>query len=252
MSKHIVNPKSLSRMELLARIRSVLNSKAEVDKWREQEAELLRKIDQLTRENNELSWRVEQLQEANRELLQICNIDKLTKMSNQLQFDQILDQEWKRSVRGSLDISLILLDIDFFRVYNEIYGQSVGDDCLKLIANTLNESLKRPGDLVARYGGDEFAVILPGTTTEGAVIVAEKLRNKIEVLEIEHKGSRFKRVTVSLGVAWAFPTASILLRNQSADSKILINAASQALYQAKQGKQNQVKWKELKEEFRYF
>ena len=120
-----------------------------------------------------------------------------------------------------------MADIDFFKAYNDTYGHLLGDACLKQVAKTLKDSLRRPGDLVARYGGEEFSIILPGTHSQGAMVLAEKLRGRIEALGIPHCCSSVSSVvTISLGVATMIPLSDV-------SSAALITASDQALYQAK-------------------
>lgn len=170
----------------------------------------------------------EQLEAANLELQRLATIDGLTQIANRRAFDEYLHREWKRSLREQTPLSLILCDVDFFKLYNDTYGHQVGDECLRLVADAIGHSVKRPTDLVARYGGEEFAVILPNTLAPGAVHVALSIGEQVRALKITHTKSQVsKYVTVSLGVATMIPT----LEQTEAD---LINAADRSLYQAKQ------------------
>ena len=170
---------------------------------------------------------VEQLEAANLELQRLANSDGLTQVANRRRFDEYFDEEWRRHSRALLPLSLILCDIDFFKIYNDTYGHQAGDECLKLVANTISCNVKRAGDLVARYGGEEFAVILPNTLGENAFEVAQKIREKLKELQIPHVGSLVSEyVTLSLGVASTYP-------QQNQAKALLLASADKALYQAK-------------------
>lgn len=201
------------RHELLARVRSCLRLKREIDRRRglEQEAfEVTRVLDA-----------------AYQRLQHISFMDGLTGIANRRRLDQFLDLEWRRALRTESPLSVIMIDIDFFKAFNDTYGHQSGDECLKRVAGALASSLGRPGDLTARYGGEEFVVVLSGTGREGALAVAEALRASVESLAIPHVGSRVSdHVTISLGVASMIP-------RQPGAAGILIAAADRALYQAK-------------------
>ena len=161
-------------------------------------------------------------------------MDGLTGIANRRHFDNTLDLEWRRAMRSATPLSLIMIDIDFFKNYNDLYGHPAGDSCLQKIAHTIRDSLRRAGNFVARYGGEEFSVILPGTNTEKAYLFAESLREKIENLKIEHKDSTAsKNVTVSMGISTTVP------KKDSTQDK-LMSLADKALYKAKQGGRNRV------------
>lgn len=162
--------------------------------------------------------------------------DGLTGIPNRRQFDQFLDREWRRAYRNNLPISMIMMDIDFFKFYNDHYGHLAGDDCLRQIASALAESIQRSTDFVARYGGEEFACILPETDLAGAVRVANHIREKISGLAIPHASSTVaEHVTLSFGVAAIFPT----IGQNSTD---LIEAADRMLYLAKKDGRNQIRY----------
>ncbi len=130
-------------------------------------------------------------------------------------------------------LSLILCDLDFFKPFNDTYGHQAGDDCLQKVAATIEKSVGRPGDLVARYGGEEFAVILPNTDIQGAEAIAERIRESVHNLEIEHKTSAVsKYVSLSLGIGTHIP-------KQRESGDILLTMADKALYQAKENGRNQ-------------
>lgn len=169
----------------------------------------------------------QQLQQANQELQRLASSDGLTQVANRRCFDEYLKSEWQRLAREQLPLSLILCDVDCFKLYNDTYGHLAGDDALRQVAKVIAQAVKRPTDLVARYGGEEFVVILSNTNAEGALIVAEKIQANISQLEIPHTSSQIcEYLTLSLGVATMIP-------NYKLSSKILVMAADQSLYQAK-------------------
>ena len=120
------------------------------------------------------------LEKANRELQRLSVLDDLTQVANRRRFDEALNEEWQRLSRDRAPLSLIFCDIDYFKLYNDTYGHQTGDDCLRAVADTIGTNCQRPGDFVARYGGEEFIVILPNTEAEGAVHLAEDIRQEIE------------------------------------------------------------------------
>ncbi|MCF8105320.1 MAG: GGDEF domain-containing protein, partial [Desulfohalobiaceae bacterium] len=168
------------------------------------------------------------------ELQRLSFQDGLTGVANRRLFEQTLDREWRRMTRNQSPLSLIMLDIDHFKAYNDTYGHQQGDWCLQQVAQQLKKSVKRPGDLAARYGGEEFAVILPHTGASGAMRLAEKIKDGVQQLDVPHEASPVAaHVTVSLGVAWRIP-------DDSAAPEDLVAAADSALYQAKAEGRNRV------------
>ncbi|WP_448202787.1 diguanylate cyclase [Azospirillum sp. sgz302134] len=161
-------------------------------------------------------------------------IDGLTGIANRRRFDEALLREWRRCSRSHLPLSLIMLDVDHFKAYNDHYGHQAGDECLRAVAALLAEQVKRPGDLVARYGGEEFVCLLPETDAEGAVRVAERLREAVAEQRLPHAVSPVApHVTISLGVASATPVAD-------APPDSLTQLADRLLYDAKRAGRNRV------------
>lgn len=217
--------KPVRKLQLLARVGSALKLKYEIDYRKAREQELL-KVKQ-------------QLEETNKTLQRLASLDGLTGVANRRYFDEFIDNEWRRAIRDETPLSLILLDIDFFKLYNDTFGHQMGDECLKKVAKGLNSGLHRSGDFVARYGGEEFVIVLPNVDSYGAYAVAERLRSSIEALGILHLQSTIsKHVTVSLGVATTVPKRYLT-------PAVLIAAADRALYLAKQEGRNRVKVGEL-------
>lgn len=164
--------------------------------------------------------------------------DGLTGLANRRAFDEALDREWRVTLRQGTQMSLLLLDIDCFKGFNDKYGHQVGDDCLRAVASTVHTALLRPGDFSARYGGEELAVILPGTDGPGAIEVAERIRTNVQALSLPHETNQSGnyRVSVSIGVA----TAISLVGGTMTMPEGLLAAADTALYKAKYGGRNRV------------
>lgn len=195
--------------------------------WQEWEADLLTSLGTQVAIAIHQSLLYEKLKKANQELQRLASLDGLTKLANRRCFDEYLNTEWFKLQPPKYPLSLILCDVDYFKLYNDNYGHQAGDECLKQVANTMGEIVSRPGDLVARYGGEEFAIVLPNTDQKGAMNVAEKIREAIKNLHIEHRASAVcDRVTLSLGVSTLIPSVE-------SSPEMLIQSADQALYQAK-------------------
>ncbi len=176
-----------------------------------------------------------ELESANSELQKLANADGLTGLANRRIIDQYLEKETARSIRSEHPIAVIMMDLDNFKAYNDTYGHVAGDSCLKKISKVLKNTVRRPEDLVGRYGGEEFCVILPNTDMSGAMYVAERIRAEVQGLKIPHaKNANLNVVTLSLGAASRVP-------GQKAPSTQLINDADKALYKAKLAGRNQVK-----------
>jgi diguanylate cyclase (GGDEF)-like protein len=183
---------------------------------------------------NRIRVRERELTAAIAHLERLSYQDGLTGIPNRRYFDKILAQEWLRSQREGAPLSLIMIDIDCFKSYNDAWGHLRGDDCLRRVAQALDAVLQRPGDMAFRYGGEEFAVILPATDEAGAMGVAEKMRKAALMLKIAHGGSTVgETVTVSLGVATRRPCAAEM-------REAFVGRADAALYAAKQGGRNRV------------
>ncbi|QUM84764.1 MULTISPECIES: diguanylate cyclase [unclassified Moritella] len=173
------------------------------------------------------------LELANEELERLATLDGLTGIANRRHLDAMFSKELSRAKRHAQPLTFILADIDFFKIYNDHYGHVQGDECLKLVASTLNKSLRRPSELVARYGGEEFCMLLPNTDTKGAKLVAEKLVNVVRSLEIQHAGiNEHAIITMSFGVVSVIPDRKITVKS-------LIQQADNKLYQAKKNGRDQ-------------
>jgi len=183
-------------------------------------------------DDSERKFAEDALQEANKELQRLAIMDGLTQIPNRRRFDEHLKNEWIRMKRDQKQLSLIMCDIDFFKLYNDQYGHQEGDVCLQKVARTINQVAKRPADLAARYGGEEFVLVLPDTDLAGAIHIAHEVRNRIAALKILHGHSTAdKHVTVSLGVASTTPLQDMVAED-------LVKEADKALYQAKEQGRN--------------
>lgn len=169
-----------------------------------------------------------------RDLLErLTTTDGLTGIANRRRFDAFLESEWSRARRSQKPLSLIMLDIDFFKAFNDHYGHLAGDDCLRQVAQCLDGRVRRPADLVARYGGEEFACLLPETNAMGAATMAKRFLESMNELNIPHAYSEAAdHVTLSMGVATIIP----LIGQPSSE---LVRRADQLLYEAKQNGRNQ-------------
>lgn len=195
-----------------------------------------RQSDKLRRALQELRKLEDSMHQVYDELKEFSFLDSLTRVAGRQRFEESLEKEWQRCARdriswgdnGRVSLSLILCDLDYFKGYNDSYGIAAGDECLKKIARTLEATVKRPADLVARFGGSSFALLLPNTNEEGALTVAQLVREKIRSLQISHPNSPVSEyVTLSYGVVTAIPQGSF-----GADN--LVRMARQALQRAKE------------------
>ncbi|MBN8901594.1 MAG: diguanylate cyclase [Rhodospirillales bacterium] len=181
------------------------------------------------------------LEAANRQLEALAMEDPLTGLANRRRFDFLLDKEWRRSCRRNLPLSVVMLDADWFKQYNDTFGHPAGDVCLQGIASAIEGVLRRPADLAARYGGEEFVVMLPDTDHAGARHMAERIRAAVRALAKPHPESPYGIVTVSLGVATAWP----LPNGEPGGQGALVSAADHALYEAKASGRNVARATEL-------
>ncbi|MGO4762666.1 diguanylate cyclase [Cupriavidus sp. 2KB_3] len=176
----------------------------------------------------------QQLLETNLELQRLTNSDGLTGLSNRRYFDEYLSAEWRRAQREQTQLALLMIDVDAFKAYNDTYGHVAGDEVLRRVAGVIRDNCARPADLPARFGGEEFSMILPATSAGGARLLAEKVRRAIESLQIPHSGSPTSgMVTISIGGA-------VIVPDESGDASRLVQAADTGLYQAKRNGRNQV------------
>jgi diguanylate cyclase (GGDEF)-like protein len=190
-------------------------------------------MERLLQEEQEKVRRANQeLNEKNEELRGLAEIDDLTKIPNRRMFEQELKRGWRRTVRTSRPLSLLLCDVDNFKAYNDGYGHQAGDDCLVKIARAIHGAARRPTDYASRYGGEEFAVILQDTGLEGAQSVAERICQAVRTLAIPHAGATAaKQVTISVGAATIQPT-------HEGAPLALVRKADECLYRAKGGGRN--------------
>ncbi|HIQ07697.1 MAG TPA: GGDEF domain-containing protein, partial [Thiotrichaceae bacterium] len=181
---------------------------------------------------NYLNHVVSQLQETQLALQAQADTDQLTQLANRRAFDVAFKREWQGSVRKNRPISLLILDIDEFKLYNDTYGHLAGDETLKKIAKILRKSARRSSDVAARIGGEEFAILLPDTDTEGARFVAERMQQNISRLDIEHPLELGGKLTVSIGISCCEP-----VQHQDSENilypAMLVKSADYAMYKAK-------------------
>ncbi len=185
-------------------------------------------------ESIDLRSRLASAVEAEHALEQMARVDVLTGLANRRLFEEALEREWDRARRERSDLSLIMVDIDHFKAYNDHYGHPAGDGCLATVAKTMSDALNRPGDIAARIGGEEFAVLLPDTPLKGAMRVAESIRKRVLALNLPHEAPAVDgRVTVSLGVATSHDLGIVSTRD-------LLCRSDRALYRAKRAGRNQL------------
>ncbi|WP_175695542.1 sensor domain-containing diguanylate cyclase [Burkholderia ambifaria] len=180
-----------------------------------------------------LSGQLRRRMRAESELVLLARTDGLTGLNNRRSFGEVLDREWRRARRTHSVFSLLFVDVDRFKAYNDTYGHQAGDDALAAVARCIGENIRRPVDTAARYGGEEFVVLLPDTPPAGAAQIAERIRAAIDELALEHAGSEYGRVTASIGLASWTP-------EQDNEPDAVIKAADEALYYAKTIGRNRV------------
>jgi diguanylate cyclase (GGDEF)-like protein len=188
----------------------------------------------IARQKRQLERVNERLKSSNERLVRISFLDPLTGIANRRYLDEYLGREWKRAAREGGELALIMADIDHFKAFNDIYGHRAGDECLVKVAGSLEKSLLRGADLVARFGGEEFAAVLPRTDLAGALELAQRMRREVAGLGLDHRGNGPGVVTISLGAASVRPD-----RDDPPES--LIEAADKELYRAKEGGRNRVR-----------
>lgn len=171
--------------------------------------------------------------ESTQRFARLALVDGLTGIANRRKFDDTFPREWARSARDGSSLALLMMDVDYFKAFNDSYGHQAGDLCLQTIARTLGDCLQRPADLFARYGGEEFIALLPSVDLAGATALAERMRERLAALAITHEGSSLGHVTLSIGAVAEVP-------NTGASPEALLRAADEALYRAKAGGRNRV------------
>jgi diguanylate cyclase (GGDEF)-like protein len=222
---YIIKP--INQTEIEARVGSALALKFAMDERRAREIELERR-------ERELLEVTRLLEETNERLRHLSTLDGLTGIPNRRRIMEFLDQEWRRSQRDGSWLSLLMIDVDYFKNYNDARGHQAGDDCLWMVANCLKRCLNRAGDMVGRYGGEEFIAVLPETPYEGARNVAEVMRAGVETLNIAHPDSTVApAVTISVGLATAIPAEGVSVPK-------LVSLADRALFEAKHQGRNRI------------
>jgi diguanylate cyclase (GGDEF)-like protein len=233
-------PEELGRMKIEDLAQPPL-AEEQVSHWRRRDGSLVdikQTLADITLDGEErrlvIAHDVTQLNLALEELKRLSLMDNLTRVANRRNFDEYLQRQWKLAVREESLISLIMADIDFFKRYNDSLGHQAGDFCLIRVATVLAGTARRPLDMVARWGGEEFALVLPDTDKEGALKVAAEIRQNLANLALPHPDSEVgEYVTVSLG-------STTMKANSEENPEKLIALADQALYQAKAGGRNRV------------
>lgn len=185
------------------------------------------------RNNRIIAEQKRELAASNEMLRRLSFLDPLTNIANRRYMQMVLEREWKLQARTGRPLAVIMIDIDWFKLFNDTYGHQSGDDCLRRVATALEAAVKRPADLVARYGGEEFIVLLPQTDRKGAICTGNRLMEAVRDLNIENSGSPIGHVTVSMGVASCEPLPDV-------DLDDLIRSADCALYEAKFSGKNRI------------
>lgn len=175
----------------------------------------------------------QQLNEANIQLQKLSATDGLTGIANRRMYDDLVVREWRRCERMKKSFTLVMIDVDHFKLFNDKYGHQTGDECLKKVADQVRRVALRATDLAARYGGEEFVLVLGETDTDGAKWIANRLCQQVSELNIPHYATESRHVTISCGVASIVPSKNVSL-------EVLLKSADHALYQAKRAGRNQV------------
>lgn len=175
----------------------------------------------------------QKLDGANAELLRLSTTDALTGIANRRSLDHFMEREWRRCLRMKKPLALVMMDIDYFKLFNDKYGHQAGDDCLKKVADQIARAAPRATDLAARYGGEEFTLVLGETDQDGAMWIAERVRQMVADLKVPHYATGSKFVTLSCGVVSLLPEDKVSL-------EILVKSADTALYQAKRAGRDRV------------
>ncbi|MET0081313.1 MAG: GGDEF domain-containing protein, partial [Candidatus Thiodiazotropha lotti] len=191
-------------------------------------------VKELVKKNDDLNSLNHELEKTQKELSRISLSDELTQIPNRRHFMRVLKLEIKRARREHTPLSAVMIDVDYFKKFNDTYGHLEGDQCLRMIATVLRETLQRSSDFLARYGGEEFVALLPNTNQDSALIVAERMRMAIFDADIEHRECALGRVTISAGIA------SCSAVNGCKNWQTLIELADRSLYQSKSEGRNRV------------
>ncbi len=234
----------LTRKKLLTTVITTLRSYRDIVMIEEQRQELTQTLEDLEQAQQQLqeysynlelkvSERTAALEKANQQLHRLAMLDGLTQVANRRSFDDYLRKQWSLLGPQMQPLSLVMIDVDYFKLYNDCYGHLAGDQCLHQVAQAMSKTLARPLDFVARYGGEEFAIALPFTDLQGASIGAQKIISAVKALQLPHSPSPINDwVTISVGVSSMVPLPELSLET-------LIKTADQAMYQAKQAGRNQ-------------
>ncbi len=193
----------------------------------------VRAMQRLLKMQRELVKVTRELNVANAELQRLSTTDALTGIANRRALNDFMSREWRRCSRIKKQMSLVMLDIDFFKLYNDKYGHQAGDDCLRSVAEQILRAAPRGTDMAARYGGEEFMLVLSETNADGAVWIAERVRQMVTDLKVLHYATPSKRVSVSCGVVTVLPESGRTL-------EVFLKSVDAALYQAKRGGRDQV------------
>ncbi|WP_296313418.1 sensor domain-containing diguanylate cyclase [Pseudomonas sp.] len=203
-------------------------------------SQVVRSVRQRVKVELDLGQTRDALTQANARLAQLASYDGLTGLANRRFFDETMERAFAESCRSGQPLGLVMVDVDYFKQYNDCYGHPAGDRCLQQVAQAIQSAARRPLDFVARYGGEEMVMVLPNTDAPGAAVVAEIARSALEAMGIPHATSSLGHVSASLGVAAHVPGADAAAGAGMRDAQALLDAADQALYQAKTLGRNRV------------